>query len=148
MTQKPNTEAPTIDQRLVNWGHCQRGKGGGSMSTRETRRVSPYGGQGYQCMTNVVCTLMREAASGPKGGAATQSKLDFADAAEINAAWLQLGGRQKLLLRDHYALERPVNVICREMSIKHWPTSHWKGELRTAQAAIESIIENSKERLG
>jgi hypothetical protein len=97
-------------------------------------------------MTNVVCTLMREAASGPKGGAATQAKFDFADAAAMNAAWLLLGVRHKLLLRDIYVLERPVNVICREMSIKHWPTSHWQRELRAAQDAIESILEKNRER--
>jgi hypothetical protein len=136
----------SIERRLQNWAHCQRGKGGGSMSTRETRRVSPYGGQGYQCMTNVVCTLMREAANGPKGGAATQAKLDFEDAATINAAWLQVDTRCKLLLRDFYVLERAVNVICREMSIKHWPASHWQRELRAAQAAIESIIGADSEK--
>jgi len=144
--QKPNTEDLAIDRRLENWGHCQRGKGGGSMLTRETRRVSPYGGQGYKCMTDVVCTLMREAASGPKGGPVTQSKLDFDDAATINAAWLILPTRQKLLLRDFYALGRPVNVICREMSIKHWPASHWQRELSAAQAAIQSLVEKNTER--
>jgi hypothetical protein len=139
--QKPNMEEMEIGRRLENWGHCQRGKGGGSMVTRETRRMSPYGGGGYQCMTNVVCTLMREAASGPVGGAATQSKLDFDDAATINAAWLRMPTRQKLLLRDFYALGRPVNVICREMNIKHWPASVWQRELSEAQAAIEAIVE-------
>lgn len=146
MKQKLNMEDLDIGRRLENWGHCQRGKGGGSMMARETRRVSPYGGQGYQCMTNVVCTLMREAASGPVGGAATQSKLDFADAATINAAWLVLPTRQKLLLRDFYALGRPVNVICREMSIKHWPASHWQRELGAAHAAIESVIASNQPR--
>jgi hypothetical protein len=121
-----------IERRLQNWGHCQRGKGGGSMSARETRRMSPYGGQGYQCM--------REAAHGPKGGPASQARLDFVDAAAINAAWLQLGARHKLLLRDFYVLERAVNVICREMSIRHWPASHWKHELAAAHEAIQKII--------
>jgi hypothetical protein len=144
--QKPNMEDLNIDKRLENWGYCQRGKGGGSMTTRETRRVSPYGGQGYRCMTNVVCTLMREAASGPAGGAATQSKFDFADAATINSAWQQLATRYKLLLRDFYVLARPVNVICREMSIKHWPASYWQRELRAAQTAIESILDGKTER--
>lgn len=132
-----------IERRLENWGHCQRGKGGGSMSARETRRVSPYGGQGYRCMTNVVCTLMREAASGPKGGAATQAKLDFADSAVINAAWLQLGPRQKLLLRDFYVLNTQQNVICRALNIKHWPASHWKRELAAAQEAVQKIIDSN-----
>lgn len=148
MKEKPSMKEMNIERRLDNWGHCQRGKGGGSMSTRETRRMSPYGGGGYQCMTNVVCTLMREAASGPKGGPVSQSKLDFEDAAAINSAWLQLGARHKLLLRDFYALERPVNVICREMDIKHWPVSHWQRELREAQAAIEFLVEKNMERQG
>lgn len=134
-----------IHQRLENWGLCQRGKGGGSMSTRESRSASPYGGQGYRCMTNVVCNIMRAAAQGPAGGAATQSKLDFEDAAAVNRAWSALGPRHRLLLRDLYALSRPVNVICRELSIRHWPASHWQRELGAAQAAIEAIIENSKE---
>jgi hypothetical protein len=142
LTQKPNTEAPTIDQRLANWGHCQRGKGGGSMSARETRSVSPYGGQGYRCMTNVVCTLMREAASGPKGGPATQAKLDFADAATIHAAWMTLRPREKLLLRDFYVLNTQPHVICRALSIKHWPASHWQRELAAAQEAVQKVIDS------
>lgn len=128
-----------IEKRLENWGLCQRGKGGGSMSTRETRRSSPYGGGGYQCMTNVVCNIMKEAAHGPKGGAPSQSKLDFIDAAIINDAWAALGPRHRLLLRDLYALGRPVNVICRELNIRHWPASHWKRELLEAHAAIQAI---------
>lgn len=129
-----------IDKRLENWGLCQRGKGGGSMSTRETRRTSPYGGGGYQCMTNVVCNLMKEAAYGPAGGAASQAKLDFADAATINSAWLRLDVRNKLLLRDFYALARAPNGICRELSIKLWPASHWQRALRAAQEAIQEIV--------
>jgi hypothetical protein len=129
-----------IATRLDNWGLCQRGKGGGSMSTRETRRTSPYGGSGYKCMTNVICNLMREAAHGPKGGAAAQSKLDFEDAATINRAWSELAPRFRLLLRDLYALGRPVNVICRELNIKHWPASHWKRELLAAHDAVERIV--------
>lgn len=144
MKQKLSVAEQSIDLRLENWGLCQRGKGGGSMSTRETRRMSPYGGSGYQCMTNVVCNLMKEAAHGPKGGAATQAKLDFADASVINEAWAKADVRHKMLLRDFYALGRPVNVICRELSIKHWPAAHWQRELGAAQAAIESIIEKSK----
>lgn len=138
---KPKMEQQDIDSRLDNWGRCQRGKGGGSMSTRETRRVSPYGGQGYKCMTDVICTMMREAANGPSGGPVSQSQLDFEDAATINAAWLKLGVRSKLLLRDFYSLARPVNVICREMSIRHWPASHWKSELATAHDEITKMID-------
>ena len=139
MKQKEQMAGKEIGKRLDNWGLCQRGKGGGSMSTRETRRVSPYGGGGYQCMTNVICNLMKEAAQGPKGGAASQSKLDFDDAATINDAWSRLEHRHRLLLRDYYALARPVNVICRELSIKHWPATHWQRELLAAQSAIAAL---------
>lgn len=144
MTEKRSVAAMGIDARLENWGFCQRGRGGGSMSTRETRRTSPYGGQGYKCMTDVVCNLMKEAAYGPKGGAASQAKLDFDDAATINLAWLQLGPRHKTLLRDHYALARPVNVICREMDIKHWPAHHFKRELKAAQDAVDALVSRIK----
>lgn len=143
MKQKISMTDRGIDTRLENWGLCQRGKGGGSMSTRETRRISPYGGSGYQCMTNVICNLMREAAHGPKGGAASQAKLDFGDAALINAAWLLVGVRHRMLLRDFYALGRPVNVICRELSIQHWPASHWKNELAGAQEAVKKILDST-----
>jgi hypothetical protein len=140
--QKPNMEEQGIERRLENWGYCQRGKGGGSMLTRETRSTSPYGGQGYKCMTNVVCTLMREAAIGPRGGSVSQAKLDFEDAAVIQAVWLTLGPRHKLLLRDFYVLNTQQNVICRAMNIKHWPASHWQRELRAAQDAVQKIIDS------
>lgn len=140
--RKPSMAEMGIERRLENWGHCQRGKGGGAMMTRETRRVSPYGGQGYRCMTNVVCTMMREAANGPKGGAVTQSRLDFADSAVVSAAWLALAPRHKQLLRDFYVLDRRPNAICRVLNIKLWPTSHWTRELTAAQQAIQKIIDS------
>jgi len=130
-----------IEERLENWGHCQRGKGGGAMVARETRSASPYGGQGYKCMTNVICTMMREAAVGPQGGPSSQARLDFADGAIIQAAWLKLGTRHKLLLRDFYVLKTQQHVICRRMEIKHWPTSHWQRELGAAHDAIKSLVE-------
>lgn len=142
MKQKESMADKSIEKRLDNWGLCQRGKGGGSMSTRETRRASPYGGQGYRCMTDVVCNIMRAAAQGPAGGPATQSMLDFEDAATINLAWAALGPRHRVLLRDLYALARPVNVICRELSIRHWPASYWRRELHDAHQAIEAIVRN------
>jgi hypothetical protein len=141
LKQKPEAEQLTIDQRLANWGHCQRGRTGGSMSARETRRSSPYGGQGYRCMTAVVCTLMREATSGPTGGPSAQARLDFADAARVHAAWMTLDPRTKLLLRDFYVLNTQPHVICRALNIRHWPGSHWLRELRSAQDAIQLIVE-------
>lgn len=143
---RPSVASQDIATRLANWGDCQRGKGGGVMATKETRRSSPYGGQGYKCMTLVVCNMMRMQAKGPTGGAPTQAKLDFEDAATIHRAWGGLCVRHKLLLRDLYALGRPVNVICREMDIKHWPASHFKGELLAAQAAIEKIVDNGRKQ--
>lgn len=114
------------------------------MSARETRRTSPYGGQGYVCMTAVACKAAREAARGPAGGLATQSKLDFQDAEIINRAWQRIGIQQfkhKLLLRDYYVLGSSPNSICRNLDIKHWPPTHWQRALRAAQEAIEDAID-------
>jgi len=129
-----------IEQRLINWGSCQRGRGGGTMAAKETRRSSRNGGQGYKCMTSVICDLLKMAAHGPAGGAAKRSKLDFADADLINRAWQKLGPRHRLLLRDLYALGRPVNVICRELDIKHWPARYWQQERQAAEDAIGVIV--------
>jgi hypothetical protein len=128
-----------IEARLHNWALCQRGRSGGGMVARETRR-SAYGGGGYTCMTNVVCNIMRQAAKGPTAAPTVQSKLDFEDAQRINSAWQRLGPRHRLLLRDHYVLARATNVICRELNIKHWPVGHFNRELFAAQEAIDGIV--------
>lgn len=128
-----------IAARLINWGLCQRGKGGGVMATRETRGVS-YGGGGYRCMTHVVCNIMREAVKGPPGGSTSQSRLDFVDAGRIQSAWQCLSIRHQLLLKDLYVLDKSVNTICRQLSIKHTPGHHWNSELRAAQDAIELVV--------
>ena len=133
------TEKRDIGSRLINWAMCQRGRGGGSMSARETRRSSGNGGGGYTCMTEVVCNILRAAAKGPRGGVTSQSRLDFDDAATINRAWQRLVARHRLLLRDFYVLGRPPHILCRELNIKHWPASHWNRELREAQEAIEKL---------
>lgn len=127
-----------IEARLINWGLCQRGRGGGSMRAKQTR--SGHGGGGYQCMTDAVCNMLRIAATGPKGSAASQAQLDFTDSKCIQDAWQRLPPRPRLLLRDLYALGRPVNVICRELSIKHWPAIHWQRELARAQEAIDDLV--------
>lgn len=140
MSKKPDVSGRDIATRLENWGACQRGRTGGAMVARETRR-SAYGGSGYTCMTAVVCNIMRMAAEGPTGRSSVQSnKLDFDDSATITRAWQQLKVRHKTLLKDFYALGRPVHILCRELDIKHWPASHWNRELRAAQDAIESVI--------
>ena len=137
-----------IDSRLINWGMCQRGRSGGMIRARETRSTSPYGGQGYKCMTAVVISNMRQAAEGPKGGRATQSRLDFHDAMVIDRAWQRLSLDQykhKFLLRDFYVLGHSPTAICRNLDIKHWPASHWNRALQAARAAIESVIEKNEE---
>jgi hypothetical protein len=142
---KPKTPMREMDiaARLVNWGMCQRGRGGGVMRTKETR--SGYGGGGYVCMTAVTCRILREAANGPTGGATKQSGLDFEDAATINRAWQRIGVEQfkhKLLLRDFYVLGHSPNAICRSLDIKHWPLAHWDRALREARDTIEDAVDS------
>jgi hypothetical protein len=131
-----------IATRLDNWGLCQRGKGGGVMAARETRRASPYGGQGYQCMTLVACNALRNRALGPAPGKTAQSKLDFKDAERIQDAWRRLSIKHQLLLKDLYVLDKSVNTICRQLNIKHTPGFHWNRELAAAQDAIEDIVDS------
>lgn len=138
MTAKP--KQPVADMgivaRLENWGWCQRGRTGGAMISKETRSTSPYGGQGYKCMTNTVCTIMREAANGPAPSRTAQSRLDFNDAAIIQSAWQKLSIRHQLLLKDLYVFDKAVNTICRQLTIRHTPGHHWNSELKSAQDAI------------
>lgn len=136
--KQPMSERDLIT-RLFNWGACQRGKPGGSMVARETRRSS-YGGQGYKCMTDVICTMLRDAAHGPRGGSYTSSKLDFDDSRTIQAAWAKLTLRSQTLLKHHYVLERTWYVICRELDIKHWPARHFDKALEGARDEMESFL--------
>ena len=138
----------SIVTRLENWAACQRGRsgGGGVMSSKETRRSSPYGGQGYKCMTDVVCNIMRQAMNGPTGGRTGHSRLNFDDAAVIQSAWQRLSIRHQLLLKDLYVLDKSVNTICRQLNIKHTPGYHWNRELAAAQQAIEDLTDNEGNR--
>lgn len=141
MKRKIPVSEKGIVARLINWGLCQNGRGGGSMSTRETRRASPYGGQGYRCMTDVACTYLREAAYGPKGGPSSQSKLDFKDAEKIEGAWRRLSIRHQLLLKDRYVLGKSIGTICRQLNIKQTANGHhWNSELAAAQEAIDDLL--------
>ena len=140
---KPTLIEQGIVARLENWGWCQRGRSGGAMITKETRSVSPYGGQGYKCMTNTVCNILRAAANGPAPSRTAQSRLDFNDAAIIQAAWQKLSIRHQLLLKDLYVFDKSVNTICRQLSIKHTPGHYWNTELKTAQDAINKISTNN-----
>lgn len=136
------TQRKDIGARLENWGKCQRtGSGGGVMHARETRSPSPYGGSGYQCMTGVVCNIMKMAANGPAGGG-RRSDLDYHDAAVIERAWVRLPIRPKMMLRLCYVLNSSPEYICRVMKIRRRPASDFTEELRAAQAAIESVTNN------
>jgi hypothetical protein len=133
-----------IATRLENWGACQRGRSGGKMASKETRQTSPYGGQGYKCMTDVVCNIMRLAAHGPVGGASTQAKFDFGDSETVNAAWQKCEVRHSLILKYYYVYSKPDFVICRELDIKQWPATHFKRELLAAQLAIQKLIDAAR----
>lgn len=135
-----------IVTRLINWGNCQRGRSGGAMPARETRRSSPYGGQGYKCMTGVVCNIMKEAALGPVGSKTAQSRLDFDDAAKIQRGFQRLHVRYQMLLKNLYVYGQSPNAICRQLSIRHSPGGHWNSALREAQDAIEDAADNEGNR--
>jgi hypothetical protein len=146
MTAKPKIpmQHRDIATRLQNWGLCQRGRSGGGMATRETRRGNPYGGQGYKCMTAVVCNMMREAAKGPAGGHSSQSRLNFVDGMIINEAWQKLEWKQKLLLRDYYVLNHSPNAICRLLDIPHWPARKFHNALQAAESAIKQLVDSQQ----
>lgn len=145
MKEKINMAQRGIVARLVNWGWCQRGRSGGVMTARETRR-SAYGGGGYTCMTNVVCNIMKEAASGPRPGKTVQSQMDFDDAAKIQRAYQRLSVRHQMLLKNLYVYGQSPNAICRQLSIRHTPGGHWNSALREAQEAIEDAADNDGNR--
>lgn len=137
----------SIRERLENWGRCQRGASGGRMRAKETRSVSPYGGQGYKCMTAVVCNILASAATGDAGWHnSNRSYLDFTDSDIVTNAWMQMSDRQKTLLKLTYALNSPVFVICRKLDIRVWPESHFRRELKSAENIIQQIIDNAQNK--
>lgn len=130
-----------IKQRLENWGKCQHGgAGGGVMRTKETR--SGHGGGGYQCMTGVVCNMMKMAANGPAGSSRNRSNLDHHDAAVIERAWVRLPIRPKMMLRLCYVLNSSPEYICRTLNIRRRPAADFIEELRLAERAIEDMLDN------
>lgn len=143
-----------IRDRLENWGKCQRGgtsSGGGTMRAKETRSASPYGGQGYKCMTGVICNLLATSATGPSGWRETRSDanrsgLDFEDAKLVTDAWVRLPDRPKSLLKLCYILNSPPAVICRRLGIRHWPASHFKHELAVAESEIQKVLDMLQQR--
>jgi hypothetical protein len=146
--KKPkDVSGKSILDRLDNWGRCQRGASGGRMRAKETRSVSPYGGQGYKCMTAVVCNILASAVVGEAGlHNSVRSNLDFADSEIITGAWLKMADRQKTLLKLVYVLNSPVFIICRKLDIRVWPESHFRRELKSAENIIQQIIDNEQNR--
>jgi hypothetical protein len=145
--KKPkDVSGKSIQARLENWGRCQRGATGGGMRAKETRSVSPYGGQGYKCITAVVCNILASGAVGKDGRTSTRSNLDFNDSEVITKAWLQMPDRQKTLLKWVYALNAPVLVICRRLEIRHWPASHFSRELKSAENIIQRIVDKAQNK--
>lgn len=128
----------TIKDRLDNWGRCQRGgSGGGVMSAKETRSGS---GSGGGCMTDVICTMMRQAANGRAGSAGIRSDADHADAELINRAWLSMRADPKALLKWYYVHNKNPSEICRRLEIKHYPRKIFENALGAAEDAIEGMI--------
>lgn len=127
----------TIQDRLNNWGKCQRGGSGGAMSAKETRSGS---GSGGGCMTDVICTMMRQAANGGAASSGMRSDADHADAELVNRAWQQLRAEPKALLKWYYVHNKNPSEICRRLEIKHYPRSIFDNALGSAEDAIEGIM--------
>jgi hypothetical protein len=154
VVDEKKNDREALKHRLEIWGRFQRGgafKTGGTMSARETRSVSPYGGQGYQCMTAVVCNILASAAAGPAGwsesnrGGAKLNKNQHADVALITSAWLRLPERPKLVIKHAYVLNSPPVVICRKLLIPFFPASHFKRELDAAELDISKMLDTIAE---
>lgn len=139
-----------IRDRLENWGRYQRGgnrPGGGGMRAKETRSASPYGGQGYKCMTGVICNVLATSATGPagwretSGGMRSMTSSEIEDAKAVTSAFIRLPARQQSILRWCYVMNAQPAVICRKMGIRQWPASHFKAELFAAESAIEKLLD-------
>lgn len=132
-----------LRERLENWGKCQRSGGrpgsGQVMPAKETRRPGS-GGQGYKCMTEVICNGLRMAAEGERAWNGDRSKLDYEDAYKVNAAWVMLKDRQKTMLKLCFVDNEPPNVICRKLNILHWPAEHFKDEFYTSMDAMGAML--------
>jgi hypothetical protein len=134
-----------IRERLENWGKFQRGGSGGGSAVRakETRTASPYGGQGYQCMTGVICNLLATAANGQTGWKpVSRSTVDVDDAKRITMAFIRLNPRQQSILKWCYVFNAQPQVICRRLGIRAWPASHFLGELRSAENTIQKVLDS------
>ncbi len=145
----------SLKDRLENWGKYQRGgnrPGAGGMRAKETRSASPYGGQGYKCMTGVICNILATSAVGASGwketrsGTAAMSSAEIADAKLVTLAYITLKQRAKDVLRWCYVLNAQPAVICRKLGIQPWPASAFKRELETAEAEISKVLDSIENR--
>ena len=129
----------TIKDRLENWAKVQRSgsSGGGAMVARETRGS---GGSGGGCMTDVICTMLRQAANGRTGSSGMRSDADHADAELVNRAWLLMRAEPKALLKWYYVHNKNPSEICRRLEIKHYPRKIFDNALWAAEEAIEATI--------
>lgn len=127
----------TIKDRLNNWATVQRGGGGGPMAAKETRSGS---GSGGGCMTDVICTMMRQAANGGAASPGMRSDADHADAELVNRAWLLMRAEPKALLKWYYVHNKNPSEICRRLEIKHYPRKVFDNALGAAEDAIEVLL--------
>lgn len=141
-----------LKDRLENWGKYQRGgnrAGAGGMHAKETRSASPYGGQGYKCMTGVICNILAASATGPAGwqrGGAPMTSVEIADAKLVTLAYITLKERAKDILRWCYVQNAQPAVICRKLGIQAWPASVFKRELEMAEANIAKVLDSIEHR--
>jgi hypothetical protein len=140
-----------LKDRLENWGKYQRGgnrAGAGGMHAKETRSASPHGGQGYKCMTGVICNILATSATGPSGWrqSVPMTSEEIADAKLVTLAYITLKDRAKDVLRWCYVLNAQPAVICRKLGIQPWPASNFKRELEAAEDGIAKVLDSISQR--
>lgn len=125
------TDRRDIGWRLENWARVYR----------DTHRagISP---------TGAFCDQLRREAEGEAPQQQDRRKVDEADAALIERGMRDLETKHRMLLWWCYIKQAEPNVVCRCMHIAHRPATVFVGVFRAAQAAIESIVDNSMERQG
>lgn len=125
------TDRRDIGWRLENWAKVYR----------DTTRpgISP---------TGAFCDQLRREAEGDAHQQQDRRKVDEADAARIERGMRDLETKHRMLLWWCYIKQAEPNRVCREMRISHRPATVFVGVFRAAQAAIESIVDNSMEQQG
>lgn len=120
------TEHGDIGWRLENWARVYRD------TTR--KGISP---------TGAFCDQLRREAEGEAPQQLDRRRIDEDDAHRIEIGMRALPRRQAEMLRLCYMDQADPNKVCRKMSIAHRPSSVFVNLFRTAQGAIESIVENA-----